>query len=134
MPAIRMPSGMRRVMKIASAAAQGPGGLEVGAGGVDEQVEQFGAGLVLHGDVVAADDAEVVGGAGDGVGPHGHRLVRGGDGGAVRGVAGDGDLADVPVAEQGGGDDLGRGHAAGGDGAELVPGRLAGGRRRRCGR
>jgi hypothetical protein len=107
------------------APAQAAGGFEVGAGFVDEQVEQFTVLLVLYDVVVASDHGKHLSCAGLGVGAHGGEVVgdlQGGD--PIGGDLGSGQRqgADVPPAEVGGGHDLLGGQAVAGDGAELVPG------------
>ena len=57
------------------APAQAAGGFEVGAGLVDEQVEQLAVLLVLHDGVAGADHAEDVGPARHGVGADGGEVV-----------------------------------------------------------
>ena len=111
------------------APAQGTGGFEVGAGLVDQQVQQFAVLLVLHDGVAGADHAEDVGPAGTRVGADGGVVVGNRDGGdPVGGDIGGGerDGVHVPAAEAGGGHDL--------LGGQAVAGGTRGGARRRCGR
>ncbi len=93
----------------------------MGAGLVDDHVEQFAGLLVLNDLMRVANHAKDFADAGLGVEAGSAELSDGGSAGVL------GDelfLADVPATKLGDVHDLGRGEAFGGDSSELVPGVL----------